>query len=265
MLRDIARVFSSQGVLIPGAEAVPVSDRKGSAGSACDHKSAACGCFGPRFEQAAARLELSARGRELSAGAVRAGAEPPAGEGEDRAPGAGPGKTGADGGAARKGADGEPLGEEDLKRVRELEKRDREVKAHEAAHQAAAGGQARGGAGYEYETGPDGKRYAVGGHVDIDVSPVQGNPRATLEKAMNAQRAALAPADPSGQDRAVAAAAAQMAMRAQGEMARGEGGGEDAGRSGDEAYAAGPVPRGSRADRAYRPARAAGVSLSVYA
>jgi hypothetical protein len=157
--------------------------------------------------------------------------------------------------AGGKGPDGKPLSAEEEKQVRELEKRDREVKAHEAAHQAAAGGQARGGASYDYRSGPDGKQYAVGGHVDIDVSAVDGNPRATLAKAMTAQRAALAPADPSGQDRAVAAAAAQMAMQAQNEL-----GGEA---PGGEASAGGPERAASF--RAYRRQPAAGAALSVYA
>ncbi|GEM_PF-1242490 len=125
--------------------------------------------------------------------------------------------------AGPKKADGKPLSEEEQKQVDGLQKRDRQVKAHEAAHEAAAGGNARGGAAYEYQTGPDGRQYAVGGHVDIDVSPVRGNAQATLQKAQTVQRAALAPADPSGQDRAVAAAAAQMATQAQSEMAKQSG------------------------------------------
>lgn len=209
MLRDIARVFSSNGVLIPGSEAVPVyggsKGGKSPAAGACDHKGSDCHCFGPRFDQASAKLELSQGGRERQAADASqapkdAGDSPKAGE--------------------SRGADGKPLTPDQEKQVRELEKRDRQVKAHEAAHQASAGGQARGGAAFEYQSGPDGKRYAVGGHVDIDVSPVSGNPQATLEKARTAQRAALAPSDPSGQDRSVAAAAAQMAAQAEKQIAR---------------------------------------------
>jgi hypothetical protein len=103
---------------------------------------------------------------------------------------------------------------EEMKLVEKLKERDQEVRSHEQAHLAAAGGHARGGASYEYESGPDGKSYAVAGHVDIDVSPVNGNPEATLQKAMTVQRAALAPAEPSGADRAVAAQAAAMARDA---------------------------------------------------
>jgi hypothetical protein len=52
----------------------------------------------------------------------------------------------------------------------------------------------------QLSTGPDGKQYAVGGEVPIDLSPVSGNPQATVQKAETIQRAALAPADPSGPD-----------------------------------------------------------------
>ena len=102
--------------------------------------------------------------------------------------------------------------------VRDLATRDRAVRAHEQAHLAAAGGFARGGPSFTYQTGPDGVRYAVGGEVSIDTSPVEGDPQATLEKARAVIAAANAPADPSAQDRAVAAAAAQMAARAQAEL-----------------------------------------------
>jgi hypothetical protein len=72
----------------------------------------------------------------------------------------------------------------------------------------------RSGASFSYQRGPDGRFYAVGGEVSIDTSPVPGDPQATASKAEQIQRAALAPAQPSGQDRAVAAQAARMAMEA---------------------------------------------------
>ena len=53
----------------------------------------------------------------------------------------------------------------------------------------------------------------------IDASPVKDNPRATEQKALQIQAAALAPADPSAQDRKVAAQAAQMAAQALAELA----------------------------------------------
>lgn len=110
------------------------------------------------------------------------------------------------------------LTEEEQKQVAEMKKRDREVRAHEQAHLAAAGSLAMGGATYEYEVGPDGKRYAVAGSVSIDTKEVPNNPEATLQKARKIQRAALAPQDPSPQDRRVAAEAKQMELKAQQEI-----------------------------------------------
>lgn len=99
--------------------------------------------------------------------------------------------------------------------VEELQKRDKQVRQHEAAHVAAGGQYIRGSATYTYQTGPDGKQYAVGGEVSIDMSPVAGDPKATVQKMEKVEAAALAPADPSSEDRAVAAQAAREASEAQ--------------------------------------------------
>ncbi len=104
--------------------------------------------------------------------------------------------------------------------VAELKQRDQEVRAHEQAHMAAGGAHVRGGASFTYQKGPDGQRYAVGGEVSIDTSEVAGDPRATMAKAQMVMRAALAPANPSGQDMSVAASAAQTIAKARIEMAR---------------------------------------------
>jgi hypothetical protein len=121
---------------------------------------------------------------------------------------------------AQPGADVQ-LSEAEQRRVRELQRRDREVRAHEMAHVVAGGDLILRGANFEYETGPDGRRYAVGGDVLIDTSPGR-TPEETIDKAARIQTAALAPADPSAQDRAVAAQAAQMAQQARIELARQE-------------------------------------------
>lgn len=113
---------------------------------------------------------------------------------------------------------GEPLSEEEKSRVHELKKIDAKVKAHEAAHMAASGGYARGGANFSYTTGPDGRRYATGGEVQIDTSPVPDDPPATVRKMQIVRRAALAPAEPSPQDRAVAASASASETQARREM-----------------------------------------------
>lgn len=118
----------------------------------------------------------------------------------------------------RPSSPGEELSPEEQKIVAELRARDAEVRAHEAAHMAAGGGLT-GGASFTYQVGPDGQRYAIGGEVSIDASP--GNtPQETVMKAQRIRAAALAPADPSAQDRAVAAAAARMEANARGDLAQ---------------------------------------------
>jgi len=107
----------------------------------------------------------------------------------------------------------ENLSSEEKQAVNNLKRRDAEVKAHEAAHMAAGGGLVQGGASYEYQSGPDGKMYAVGGEVQIDMSAA-GSPEATVRKMQQIRRAALAPAQPSGTDRAVAAQASQIEAQA---------------------------------------------------
>ncbi len=116
------------------------------------------------------------------------------------------------------GGAGTALSDEQRAVVDKLKARDREVRAHEAAHKAAAGGLARGAASFSYQVGPDNRRYAVGGEVSIDTSAVADDPRASLRKAEAIRAAALAPARPSAQDHAVAARAAQMAASAQREL-----------------------------------------------
>jgi hypothetical protein len=106
----------------------------------------------------------------------------------------------------------------DAQVIQELQARDREVRIHEAAHAAVGGGHAASPT-YSYQTGPDGRSYAVGGEVQIDTSKVAGDPQATLQKAETIRAAALAPAQPSSADRAIAAKAAVMATEARAELA----------------------------------------------
>lgn len=116
--------------------------------------------------------------------------------------------------------DGVELSPEAKEELKKLKARDQEVRAHEAAHMAAGGSLVRGAASYTYQQGKDGKRYAVGGEVSLDASPVPNDPEATKLKAQRIRAAALAPADPSGQDRAVAAQASAMAAQAAAELAQ---------------------------------------------
>jgi hypothetical protein len=118
--------------------------------------------------------------------------------------------------------------QQDLKLIRSLSQRDHEVQAHEHAH-SVVGGQYAGSANYTYQRGPDGVNYAVGGEVSIDVGIIQGNPTATLEKMQLIQRAALAPAEPSSQDRKIAAIAIQQANQARAEIVIESRGGSSSG------------------------------------
>ena len=106
---------------------------------------------------------------------------------------------------------------EEEEEVRQLRERDREVREHEAAHVAAAGGLA-GNPTYTLVSGPDNRQYAVGGEVQIDTSE-GSNPEETIDRAQRVQRSALAPAEPSPQDRSVAASAARMETTARVELA----------------------------------------------
>lgn len=106
--------------------------------------------------------------------------------------------------------------EQEQRIVSELAARDREVRAHEQAH-AAIGGPYAGAPQYTFERGPDGVSYAVGGEVSIDVSEA-ATPGQTIQKMQVVRRAALAPAEPSSQDRKVAAKAASIEARARQEL-----------------------------------------------
>ncbi|MEA5444918.1 putative metalloprotease CJM1_0395 family protein [Gammaproteobacteria bacterium AB-CW1] len=128
--------------------------------------------------------------------------------GRETSPGAGP--------AARKDGVAEA---EEQRQVRELRRIDQEVRAHEQAH-ARVGGRFAGPPQLQMVRGPNGEMFAVGGSVSIDTSPVPNDPEATLEKMETVRRAALAPAQPSPEDLAIAARASVMAQQARVEMMR---------------------------------------------
>jgi hypothetical protein len=123
--------------------------------------------------------------------------------------------------AKKQKADDKSLEEQekaDAAKIQELKDRDQEVRTHEQAH-AAVGGQYAGAPSYEFETGPDGNRYAVGGEVSIDVSE-EKDPEDTVSKMQVVRAAALAPAEPSTQDYKVAAEAAQKEQAARADIAK---------------------------------------------
>ena len=117
-------------------------------------------------------------------------------------------------GSQNSGSASVQLSQEALALVSKLQTIDSHVRAHEMAHLIAADGLATGGPSFQYQRGPDGQNYAVGGEVGIDTSAGR-TPQETLRRADIIAAAALAPSDPSGQDYAVAAKARQMAIEAQ--------------------------------------------------
>ncbi len=125
-----------------------------------------------------------------------------------------------------KGPSGEPLKPEEMVQLQELKKIDQKVRAHEQAHMGAAGGLATSGVSLSFTKGPDGQSYAVGGEVSIDTSK-GATPQETLAKMMKVRAAALAPSDPSPQDRKVAASASVAMSEARAELQLEKQGGDE--------------------------------------
>ncbi|HIJ87615.1 MAG TPA: hypothetical protein HPP97_08010 [Desulfuromonadales bacterium] len=101
--------------------------------------------------------------------------------------------------------------------ISQLKSIEEKVKAHEAAHKTA-GGTMTGPVSYTYTRGPDGKNYITGGEVPISISSGK-TPQETISRMQQVIQAALAPADPSPQDRAVAAQASAMQQEARQQLA----------------------------------------------
>lgn len=112
---------------------------------------------------------------------------------------------------------GKELTAEQQEELLQLQSRDQEVRVHEQQH-ASVGGQHTGSPSYEYETGPDGKQYVVEGSVSVNLSPVAGDPAATIDKMRQVKAAALAPAQPSSADKNAAAAAEALIAQATAEL-----------------------------------------------
>lgn len=108
---------------------------------------------------------------------------------------------------------------EQQQELAKLKARDAEVRAHEQAHKAAAAGINASAPSYDFQTGPDGKKYAVGGEVTISFSS-SGDPETDIANAEIMKASALAPADPSSQDRAVAQNADKIIAQAKEKLAQ---------------------------------------------
>lgn len=168
-------------------------------------------------------------------------------------------------GTSNSGASGDTtnLTPESLALLSKLKSRDTEVRQHEQAHLAAAGGLASSGASYTYQRGPNGVDYAIGGEVQIDTAP-GATPEETIARARTIQAAALAPAEPSGADRAVAAQAAQMEQQARAALAAQDARQADATTAPSSAR---PGPAGAQPDlnRLYGNAPLVPPKLDIYA
>ncbi len=110
-------------------------------------------------------------------------------------------------------ATGRAMDSDDQALLSKLQARDAKVRGHEHSHIMAAGGQAQGLPQYTYQTGPDGRQYAVGGSVNISIT-TSGDAQASARQAETARRAALATGEPSIRDSLTAAQAGDMAARA---------------------------------------------------
>ncbi|MEM7212159.1 MAG: putative metalloprotease CJM1_0395 family protein [Pseudomonadota bacterium] len=127
-------------------------------------------------------------------------------------------QSGAPGKAAKAAGYADGLTEAERDQIEKLKARDAEVKRHEQAH-ASVGGRYASAPTYTYQLGPDGRRYAIGGEVKIDIAPVAGDPEATIDKMSVVKAAALAPAEPSAADRQVASIADAQRLEAVAELA----------------------------------------------
>lgn len=163
-----------------------------------------------------ANLAASGAGLNGQGGFSTSASDASAGGGSSVSSGAGSGAGTATGSASNAAANVK-LSREAQALVNQLQATDRKVRAHELAHLAASGGLATSAPSYTYQRGPDGVSYAVGGEVSIDTSGGR-TPEETLAKAEQVIAAALAPADPSGADQAVAAAASQRAQQARADI-----------------------------------------------
>ncbi len=103
---------------------------------------------------------------------------------------------------------------EDQALLDKLKARDSLVRGHETAHIMAAGGQATGPAQYTYQTGPDGRQYAIGGSVNIAVVSSPSSDEDAANQAATASRAAMANSEMSLCDMQVAMRASELSAKA---------------------------------------------------
>ena len=110
------------------------------------------------------------------------------------------------------------LSSEEQQQLRDLERRDQQVRTRDMAFIAAAGGAA-GSYSVEYETGPDGRRYAVGADIKLDTSE-GATPEQTLAKARALRAATMSARGESSTDASATAKAVRMEAEARAEIER---------------------------------------------
>jgi hypothetical protein len=108
------------------------------------------------------------------------------------------------------------MSSDELQQLRELERRDLQVRTRDMAFIAAAGGAA-GSYSLEYETGPDGRRYAVGADIKLDTSE-GATPEQTLAKARALRAATMSARGESSSDASAAAKAVRMEAEARAQI-----------------------------------------------
>ena len=102
------------------------------------------------------------------------------------------------------------------KEVEDLKRKDKEIREHEQSHLQSGGSYAH-APQYVYKTGPDGNKYVVEGKTQI-VFQEGDSPEDTIKIAHTIMKAALAPKEPSNEDRRVMAEALRMEQRAKQEL-----------------------------------------------
>lgn len=123
--------------------------------------------------------------------------------------------------AAASAAESSVVTTDDLRELRDLQRSDRQVRVQENLQRQLAAEFVRGAPVYEFEEGPDGRRYAVGADSDFQLpNQASSDPRQAARDAASARQAALASAVSSPAEQAFAARAASAEARARAEITR---------------------------------------------
>ena len=85
--------------------------------------------------------------------------------------------------------------QQDTVDIQKLDQPGTDIGRYERSHLAVAGMAIRGGPHHEYRLGSDGRVYALGGEVSLDLNTGTGNSQKSLAKMEQVPRAALIPAN----------------------------------------------------------------------